>query len=127
MGLPKEKIPQHWIEAMEFNANLEIPVEWKPAKKATWRSGRGWYDYDRRGSHYHILLLEDFKFGRIKRKFGEFLCGAKITDRSTHEVVNLKLDLDPLMNKRFKVTCPKCLERAEKIGGMIRCSNQQLK
>jgi hypothetical protein len=106
-------IPQHWVEAIEFNDTLEIPVEWVPKQKATWRSGRGMYDYTNRASHYHVMVLEDLTAGRIKRKYGDFLCGAKITDPDVHKVINLSGRVQH--EKRNKVTCPKCLERIAKI------------
>lgn len=108
-------ITQQQQEAIKFNSNLGVPVNWKPAKKVSWRSSHGWVDYDSRSTHYHILLLEDFVAGRIKRKFGDFLCGTKITDKTTHKIVNLQMDMDPSLTMKHKVTCPKCLERVAKL------------
>lgn len=95
---------------------LTLPVEWKPAKKVAWRSGQGWNDYSRRSKHYHVLLLGDLIAGRLKRKFGEFLCGTQIKDKAIHEIVNLQLDMTPRQHE--EITCPRCLERIQKLGSV---------
>jgi hypothetical protein len=114
MGIAIESLPEHWVAAITFNKSLSVPVKWKPAKKVSYRSGRGMYDYNNRSSKYHVLLMDDFKAGRIKRNKGSFLCNAKVTDPSTHQAINMN-ELDIEQSKRHKVTCPDCLKRVSKL------------
>jgi hypothetical protein len=114
MGIPLQDISTHFAAAIAFNKSLGLSVKWKPAKTVSYRSGRGWYDYNNRASNYHVLLMDDFRAGRIKRNKGQFLCNAKITDMQTHQALNLS-DMDVEASKIHKVTCPKCLERVAKL------------
>jgi hypothetical protein len=114
MGIPLQEMPAQFAAAVAFNKSLGLSVKWKSAQKATWRAGRGMYDYTNRASHHHILLMDDLKAGRIKRSKGDFLCNAKITDMQTHQALNLS-DMDVEASKIHKVTCPKCLERVAKL------------
>jgi hypothetical protein len=114
MGIAINELPEHWIAAMTFNKALALPVRWKSVQTVSYRSGRGMYDYNNRASKYHVLLMDDFKQGRIKRGKGDFLCNAKVTDPSTHQAINMN-EMDIEASKRHKVTCPKCLERIEKL------------
>lgn len=114
MGIAINELPEHWIAAMTFNKALGLTVKWKSAQTVSYRSGRGMYDYNNRSSKYHVLLMDDFKAGRIKRDKGKFLCNAQITDPSTHQAINMN-EMDIEASKRNKVTCPKCLERIAKL------------
>jgi hypothetical protein len=106
-------VPEHWAAALSFNKALPVSVRWKSAQKVSYRTGRGMYDYNNRSSKYHVLLLDDFKQGRIKRNKGDFLCNAKITDPNVHQVINMN-EMDADRSKRYKVTCQKCLEYAKR-------------
>lgn len=106
------------IHAQVFNHQLRIPVIWKRAEKVRYRGGRGMYDYANSQSAGHVLLLDELKFGRIKRQRGDFLCGSKITDRKLHDLLNMN-DMatteEHIKNsKRQKVTCKRCLELAHR-------------
>jgi hypothetical protein len=114
MGIAINDLPEHWATGFAFNKTLALPFNWKPAQTVSYRAGRGMYDYNNRASKYHVLLMDDFKQGRIKRGKGDFLCNAKITDRSTHQAINMN-EMDIEASKRHKVTCPKCLERIAKL------------
>lgn len=115
MGIAINDLPEHWATGFAFNKTLDIPVRWKSAQTVSYRSGRGMYDYNNRASKYHVLLMEDFKAGRINKKKGKFLCSrAKITDPSTHQAINMN-EMDIEQSKRNKVTCPECLERIAKL------------
>lgn len=114
MGIANNELPDHRIAAMTFNKALGLTVKWKPAKTVSYRAGRGMYDYNNRSSKYHVLLMDDFKAGRIKRGKGDFLCNATVTDPSTHQAINMN-ELDLEQSKRHKVTCPKCLDRVSKL------------
>jgi hypothetical protein len=107
-------VRDHWAAALAFNKSLAVPVRWKVAQKAQYRSGQGMYDYTNPRSSYHVLLMDDMKAGRIKRNKGEFLCKAKITDPNVHQVINMN-EMNAEHSKTSKVTCPKCLERAAKL------------
>jgi hypothetical protein len=107
-------VPAHWIEQTNRNKRLGIPVAWRPAQKVAYRAGRGMYCYSRRSTHFHVLLLEGIKVGRLDKKPGEFLCGAQITDLQIHEAINIA-NAPTQWPMRDEVTCPDCLARAKRL------------
>lgn len=95
--------------ALAFNKALRIPVRWRVAERIP--SASRYLSQKNRAQH--VLLLEDINEGRFKRKRGEFLCKARITNPSAHERLNV-IDIDADKSKRVKVDCQKCLEIARK-------------
>lgn len=93
-----------------FNKSLNIPVRWKVAERIP-----VWSGYINMNRTTHVLLLEDLQEGRFRRKRGEFLCKAKITNPKAHESINVQDDEDRHMWKR--VRCKKCVEIARKRWG----------
>lgn len=96
------------VENRIFNKKLNIPVLWKVAEQIP---VLGRYLSMKRTTH--VLLLEDLKEGRFRRKRGEFLCKAKIANPKAHESINVN-DSDPERTKWMRVRCKKCLEIAQK-------------
>ncbi|MBH8606019.1 hypothetical protein [Thermoactinomyces sp. CICC 10521] len=94
--------------ALVFNKSLKIPARWRVAERIS--SSSRLMKINRA---QHVLLLEDINEGRFKRKRGEFLCKARITNPSAHERLNV-VDIDADKSKRVKVDCQKCLEIARK-------------
>jgi hypothetical protein len=98
-------------EARAFNLGLRVPVIWKPAAKLG-RASRRMLDGLEWNAAFHVLLLEDLNDG-IKRRGGQFLCGARITNQRLHEIWNLT---GPVTERSFhiKVSCRKCLQLAQR-------------
>jgi hypothetical protein len=108
-----ESLEAIWNEAVEFNRSLKIPVRWKRAHRIGSLRRKAWADGYRSNSVEHVLLLDDLSDGRLKRKRGDFLCSARITNLSAHQIINMS-DSDEQRSKRQKVTCPKCIEIAQR-------------
>ncbi|SDY88646.1 hypothetical protein [Thermoactinomyces sp. DSM 45892] len=94
------------------------PFKWKVAEKVQPRSGRGFYDYVNPTSAKHILLLEDMQIGRIKREYGDFLCGKVQINRKLHDLMHLNdiavTEREIEKSKQQRITCKKCLELVER-------------
>ena len=98
-----------WAAAITFNKSLKIPTRWRVAERIP---SAGRY-LSQKNRAQHVLILENLKEGRFKRRRGQFLCGAKITNPAAHERLNV-IDIDADKSKRVKVDCQKCLEIARK-------------
>jgi hypothetical protein len=94
--------------AIAFNKALKIPVRWRVAERIP-SSSR--LVKMRRSTH--VLLLEDINEGRFKRRRGEFLCKASITNPKAHQALNV-VDIHHEKSKYKKVECAKCIEIARK-------------
>lgn len=108
-----ESLEAIWNEAVEFNRSLKIPVRWKRAHRIGSLRRKAWADGYRSNSSEHVLLLEDLQDGKLKRKRGQFLCGARIANLAAHQILNMS-DSDEQRSKRIKVSCPKCLAIAQR-------------
>jgi hypothetical protein len=95
--------------AIAFNKSLKIPARWRVAERIP---SAGRY-LSQKNRAQHVLLLEDIAEGRFRRRRGEFLCKARITNPAAHERLNV-IDIDADKSKRVKVDCQKCLEVARK-------------
>jgi hypothetical protein len=82
-----------------------IPIKWKPSRMVTGISKRTGAPVEK-GSR-HILLLEDWN-GRVQ---GDFLCGARITNRRAHE----ELVMTGWHKSTGPVTCKRCIKAAERM------------
>lgn len=95
--------------AIAFNKSLKIPARWRVAERIP---SAGRY-LSQKNRAQHVLILEDINEGRFKRRRGQFLCGAKITNPAAHERLNV-VDIDAEKSKRVRVDCQKCLEIAKR-------------
>lgn len=97
-------------EAIEFNKALSIPVNWSVDIKVVMSglSANSWGSGTNRRSVNHIRLNEDLVAGRIKRKAGDFLCGA---DHGKNEGYT---DPEDYLTSDRKVSCKACLKTAER-------------
>jgi hypothetical protein len=103
-------------DAIEFNASLNIPVEWAPGVKdvLSGYSENSWGDGHNSATVYHIFLKEDIHDGRFHRKKGNFLCSASSRDNGKNwsgqqerEWIDSNREIH-----RPKVTCKSCLRIA---------------
>lgn len=109
-----ESLEAIWNEAVEFNRSLKIPVRWKRAHRIAALKRKAWADGYRSNSVEHVLLLDDLSDGRLKRKRGDFLCGARIANLAAHQILNMSDFDEQQRSKRQKVTCLKCLAIAQR-------------
>lgn len=101
-------VQEIWAAAIAFNKSLKIPVRWRVEERIPTHSG-----LMKRRRVTHVLLLEDINEGRFKRKRGEFLCKARITNPGAHQFLNV-IDVGADRSKRVKVECAKCREIAQR-------------
>jgi hypothetical protein len=98
----------------DFNISLGIPVRWQPAQKLALNAiyeGNG--SGARSNSVEHVQVLEPLTTGRIKRRAGDLLCGAKAGSQGLSTEWSPPDDRTPI----FKMTCSACL----KIAVRFRC------
>jgi hypothetical protein len=101
-------VETYWAAALSYNKSLGIPARWRVAERIPSTS-----QYMNTHRSDHVLLLQDFKHGRLKRQRGQFLCNAKVTNPAAHQALNV-VDIDADRSKRHKVTCSKCLAMAKR-------------
>lgn len=92
--------------AVEFNANLHVPVGWVPASNP--RVSGHWYGdgAGRADGVTHIRLMAPLTQGRLHRERGWFLCKASGKWGELHPIEDVEQD----MGRR--VTCKSCLRLA---------------
>ena len=108
-------------EAALFNARIHIPVGWDVAEKlvVSGLSERSWGDGRSRSTVEHVLLLEDFQAGRLKRSRGSFLCNATAGKFNTYldfGDAGVRFTDGDGQAYRPAVTCKACLKVLERLG-----------
>lgn len=104
------------LQAQQFNARIQLPVQWCAGHKSVLSglSERSLGNGRNKASVEHILLKEDLNAGRLQRKAGSFLCttasGSNGQRYGTPESSLIYDEHGPAYPP--KITCTSCLKAA---------------